>query len=360
MLHLIDQALLDRMAIDESEIDTRKRLMGCRPEDEHLLSEAASVMKPVIGQIVHDFFTLLMHQNEISQFAIGGETYRRLKGEMARYVSSLFGEERGREYVYERLRIGLIHQRNGVEPKLFIAAMKALKAVLRDHISRCMPDKKSGLAVWNALDSLLCFDTMFVLDTYFYSYMSQVDQARSEIETYARSLEEQVAARTRELEEQSRRDSLTGLYNHRAFTEFLRRDLALAIRNGTPLCLVYIDVDDFKIVNDKHGHREGDDLLKQIGSVLASVSRESDIACRYGGDEFCVILPNAFSQQAKIFCERIIDRFTRIRQDVTMSFGIGQSGPVDHLDMDSLIRAADGLMYSAKRISGNHIGIVDA
>lgn len=356
----VDRALLDRMAIDDAEIGVRKRLMGCREEDQQLLAEAARYIRPVIGEIVHSFFMLLLHQNEISRFAIDGRTGRRLKGEIAKYVNSLFGAENGREYVYERLRIGQVHQKNGVEPKLFIAAMKGLKSVLRDHVSRHIPDKKTGLAVWNALDALLCFDTLFVLDTYFYSYVSEIDQAKSKMETYARSLEEKVAARTRELEELSRRDSLTGLYNHRAFTEFLRRDLALAIRSGASLCLVYIDIDDFKLINDEHGHREGDEVLQDLGAVLLSASRESDMACRYGGDEFCIILPNAREEQARVLCERIIQEFSKKRKDVTLSFGIAQSGPGKHVDMDSLIRVADSLMYSAKRRDGHHIGTIDA
>ncbi len=352
---MVNKAFLEKMGIDTAEVELRKRLMGFRRKDAQVLTEAAGYIDPVISEIVDEFFGILSDRSEISRFLIGDTTLGTLESKMGNYLRGLFSGHYDQEYVLERLKIGLLHQHKGVEPKLFVSAMKNLKEILRRHISQRIPDKRLGLAAWNAVDSLLTFDTLFVLDAYFYSLVTEIDDARGQLEEYARSLEEKVASRTRELEELSRRDSLTGLYNHRAFNEFLRRDLALSIRNDLPLSLVYIDVDDFKDVNDELGHYQGDQVLKHLGWVLAAVTRESDIPCRYGGDEFCVILPNTSESQARAYCERVIKQFSSTYPKVTLSFGIAQSGPDEHLDMDTLIRRADELMYSAKKSGGDRI-----
>ncbi len=355
MKRIQGQALLEKMGIDEAEIESRKRLMGVRPEDADILVKARSFIEPVIPDMVQEFLEILSERNEIARFSLKSDALESLTEKLESYLLGFFQGDYGNDYVYERLRIGQVHQHRAVEPKHYIAAMKSLQGILRRHVSKLIPDKNFGLAVWDALDTLLNLDFLFVLDTYLLSLVSEIDQAKNELEDYAHSLEEKVADRTRELEELSRRDSLTGLYNHRAFTEFLRRDLALAIRNSSPLCLVYIDVDDFKLVNDRHGHHEGDQVLKHFGWVLAAVSRESDIPCRYGGDEFCVILPNVLEAQARIYCERVMTEFAKEHGGVTASFGIVQSGPDDHTDMDTLIRRADELMYSAKRTDDSSI-----
>lgn len=355
MHDLSGQELLDRMGADFGEIELRKRLLGIGPNEVALLEQGSGLLQNELDNIVDEFFDGLKNLDELAPFFKNTERLERLRRPLREYVASLFGGSYDTEYVQNRLHIGLIHEEKGVQPKFYVSAVKLLKDILRVTLARCTRDDHLAFAIWNAVDRLLCFDTLFILDTYFRSLMSDVDRAKGEAESYARCLEEKVAARTRELEELSRRDSLTDLYNHRAFNEFLRRDLALAIRNNAALSLVYLDVDDFKLVNDERGHHEGDQVLKDLGKVLMRVSRESDMPCRYGGDEFCIILPNSNESQARAYCQRVIAEFSKHHPNIGLSIGVVQSGPDEHIDMDTLIQRADRLMYTAKRNDTDHI-----
>jgi diguanylate cyclase (GGDEF)-like protein len=156
------------------------------------------------------------------------------------------------------------------------------------------------------------------------------------------------------LHEQALRDSLTGLFNRRYLDEMLERELQHAKRTNGTVALVLLDIDHFKNVNDTYGHLAGDEVLKELGKMLAGTSRSSDIACRYGGEEFIVVLRDT---DTAVACQRVEEwrkRFSAIRFDFqktgagfTFSAGIA-SFPGNARDRDTLINAADQLLYAAK------------
>ncbi|MCW5211306.1 GGDEF domain-containing protein [Desulfobulbus sp. TB] len=192
---------------------------------------------------------------------------------------------------------------------------------------------------------------------YIRSLVAAMEYAKNRSENYALSLEEKVAERTQELHELSRRDGLTGLYNHRAFLQLLKKELSYAKRNNLPLSLIYFDVDNFKSVNDKSGHLRGDEILKSIGLNLTKITRDIDVPCRYGGDEFCVVLSGSTSEDAEKFCHRLTEDFSENHEDVTLSIGVAQTGPEDFDDFETLIKRADSSMYEAKKNIGFQIMI---
>jgi len=209
----------------------------------------------------------------------------------------------------------------------------------------------------DALNKIILFDVQFVFDTYIASLVAEVETARDELEKYALGLEDEVAKRTAQLQELARKDELTGLLNQRGFYEMLRRELAGAERYKEALCLAYFDLNGFKQLNDTQGHKAGDDLLVLLGGVMISCVREIDMACRYGGDEFCIILPRTEIQDARSVVERLIENFKqKNKTSVSFSVGIISTANIEHCDVDTLVKGADRLMYQAKEMSRKKSG----
>ena len=179
-----------------------------------------------------------------------------------------------------------------------------------------------------------------------------------ELSQLARAFDEMAGAlqqREQELHEQAISDPLTGLYNRRYLSEFLSRELVRARRSATPVAVVFIDLDRFKRINDSFGHEAGDRVLTAVGALLKSKVRGSDIACRYGGEEFAVIMPQAGVDAANRRAEDIrlaiaaldLSHAGKSLGRLTASFGIALFP--DHAeDIDALLRVADVALYAAK------------
>jgi diguanylate cyclase len=171
----------------------------------------------------------------------------------------------------------------------------------------------------------------------------------------------EIASLQEQLHEQANRDPLTGLFNRRYLQETIERELARSLREKRPLCVMLIDIDYFKRVNDQHGHQAGDEVLKALAPLLAGSARQEDVACRYGGEEFMLLLPTmplavAF-QRAESWRERFsattISSGTKQIQ-VTISIGIAEF-PTNGRTADALIRSADLALYQAKSSGRNRV-----
>jgi diguanylate cyclase (GGDEF)-like protein len=152
-------------------------------------------------------------------------------------------------------------------------------------------------------------------------------------------------------------DALTGLYSREVFDQWLAKSVAETRRYGDPLSLLMADIDDFKMVNDTHGHQIGDEVLKQIDADFLSSLRSADLAARYGGEELVAILPHTECDSAYTVAEKIrkavCERFKN-RLEVTISIGVAcwqgdMNGPAD------LIQAADKQLYAAKAAGKNRV-----
>jgi diguanylate cyclase (GGDEF)-like protein len=163
------------------------------------------------------------------------------------------------------------------------------------------------------------------------------------------------------LREQAIRDPLTGLFNRRYLTETLQREHARATRSGGPLALVMMDIDHFKQINDDFGHELGDRVLQIMGALLAELSRGADVACRYGGEEFVILLPDATGAAAAARAEQwrtaIAQRnFGDAERELRVTASIGVAAFPAHAGTpDELLRIADVALYQAKREGRNRV-----
>jgi diguanylate cyclase (GGDEF)-like protein len=180
----------------------------------------------------------------------------------------------------------------------------------------------------------------------------------------------ELVVKNRLLAEASSRDALTGLYNRWFLVEKLDSELNRALRHGSPMSLLMLDLDHFKQINDTFGHPAGDQVLQAIGRLLRESCRVYDVPGRYGGEEFCVVLPETRPANTIVVAERIRHRLESTELPcgdrsvvVTASIGIaGMDVPVDDGDVLSpaaLIDRADRALYAAKSHGRNRVEMWD-
>jgi diguanylate cyclase (GGDEF)-like protein len=176
-----------------------------------------------------------------------------------------------------------------------------------------------------------------------------VDDRRRAVEATQRIL--------RDLREQTLRDPLTSLYNRRFLEDYLERELIRAKRERASLALIMMDLDRFKQINDSAGHQAGDQVLVEVGALLKRHVRGSDIACRYGGEEFALVLPKTTLESARRRSAEIcsaIRREPELLRGVTASLGVALC-PAHATDAEALLRAADQALYEAKEAGRNQV-----
>ncbi|WP_025270419.1 diguanylate cyclase [Hippea sp. KM1] len=168
--------------------------------------------------------------------------------------------------------------------------------------------------------------------------------------------------KNRKLYEESLKDPLTGLYNRRYMELFMKREVEMAKRYKHTLSALMIDIDDFKKINDQYGHRVGDEVLKKIAKIILDSTRSVDVAIRFGGEEFVVILPNTNISDAKAIAGRIRENIENSsilecedKSSTRCTVSIGVSSTDNSTSIEELINYADKNMYKAKRNGKNRV-----
>ena len=198
-------------------------------------------------------------------------------------------------------------------------------------------------------------DEIGTLGMAFNSMADRLSRSRQSLLQLNAKLERRIEERTRELQDLASRDPATNLYNRRHFAEVLAREFARAVRYGQDLTLMMVDLDNFKAVNDNHGHRAGDEVLLLTAETLRDELREADIAARYGGDEFIAMLPQTSGPEAEAVALRVIEAVrSRARRTmpgipVDVSTGLASLRNTGAPSAEALQADVDKALYSVKR-----------
>jgi diguanylate cyclase (GGDEF)-like protein len=215
---------------------------------------------------------------------------------------------------------------------LAVVVLSFLLSVTGGMINARGQPENELIVLWNGLTPLALFLVISAL----------LDKLRTRLEL------EQRLART---------DHLTGCLNAHAFMPMMQYHFDLAARDGRPITLAYIDLDDFKVVNDTQGHNEGDRVLKLVARIWLEACRHTDLVVRLGGDEFCVLFPNTDQRGAASIIHKARQAMTNafLTEHVNITCSIGAiTFPVAVQDIDEAIKAADLLMYRAKKTHGKN------
>jgi diguanylate cyclase (GGDEF)-like protein len=161
----------------------------------------------------------------------------------------------------------------------------------------------------------------------------------------------------------SRRESLTGCFNRRAFYELFPREVDRARRLGQGVAVLFLDIDHFKLINDRHGHETGDRVLQQLSARLRGIIRETDLLFRWGGEEFVILMPHTGPGEGPALAERVraavaerpfVASDSHPEVSVTVSLGVAGSA-VWPIDPDALLARADAACYRAKESGRNRV-----
>lgn len=193
--------------------------------------------------------------------------------------------------------------------------------------------------------------------------VTHVEEHRAELErmlSLLRNSRDEIKRKNTELEILATQDALTGCLNRRAFFETFDSLWVESKAMGTPLACLMIDIDHFKSVNDTYGHHAGDEVLRQVSKVIREIHKDKGLVCRYGGEEFCVLLPQYEMSQAIAECEKTRAAIAEIRLldpaelRLTCSIGVSELR-FDAPDPQSLVNQADSCLYVAKREGRNRV-----
>ena len=249
-----------------------------------------------------------------------------------------------------------------------LAPIARIRNRMQDIVSH--PEGELQIMKVSGCDELADLASIFnKMQTSLYAHRQQLKERVQIADENLTRLNQELMLRSKELEQMvtlsqqlATTDSLTGLHNRRFLDENLASIFALAKRHADPLCLVLLDVDFFKQINDAHGHASGDEVLKQLADLIRLGIRDSDTSARMGGDEFAFVLPRTTVQQGTVFANSLLDK-TRAHDfklsngkilKVTLSMGVVQLTDDIH-SMEALFGAADRALYESKHRGRNRV-----
>lgn len=346
----IKKSLSLQMKVTEAEIEQRKRLFELNDETISIIKKYSCVINNKIDSIIHSFYEKQIQNNEISLLIGDSDTLERLKKAQKQYVTSLFQGVYDQNYVNYRLRVGLTHKRIGVPPKLYLSSVMILKETIIQELQKFNTNMNEEIELRKSLDKVLQFDVSYIFDTYIRFLLNEVDTSKEILEKYAEELEDKIYEKTETLREISYKDQLSGLYNRRGFNDFGLKKLEFCKRKQLPLSMIYLDLNNLKIVNDSKGHNEGDVLIQKFSLAISQSLRGEDSGFRVGGDEFCILLPGCSKENTKHVIYKIVKSAWSIDRSIIFAFGVATTGPKTYMTLDELISEADGQMYLHKKL----------
>lgn len=309
-----------------------------------------SVIRPNLRTILDGFLDSLGGSEWFASIVGNNFDHTRLGKSLENYLLTLGIDFSEQQYFEDRLRIGQVHLRMGVPQSAYQCSFQILQGLLLRHIPRDEPD---GHAVYDQLIQFVLAITALDMSLAAESYCT------ARMCGLVNSLHNE-RGKNEHLHRLATTDWLTDLHNHSHTRQLLLDALEQARSEHSPLCVIMADLDKFKLINDRHGHLVGDQVLKIAASRMISAARTHDEIGRYGGEEFLFVLRETDLATAAEVAERVRLRISsdaihssKAKIRVSLSLGIAQAREDD--DVNTLIDRADAALYAAKQAGRDRV-----
>lgn len=347
-------ALVNKYGLTDNEIKRRLAIFGVGPDDAILIAAVKPAIVNEVESLVQSFYSRLFDFPELARFLSHAEVASRLRMEMGRYLLTLGESIESPEYVEGRLRVGVVHDRIGVPLKGYLGAYAGFQYDLSKVVGSALADPATTASTVGAINRVILFDVSLAVETYHIAALDRSEHLIAQLE-----------ANQEQIRRLSQTDYLTGVMNRRSFVDSLDGEIQRCQRYGNALSVLMIDIDNFKSINDSHGHQAGDAILKKVAHTLSTTIRMTDRCGRWGGEEFAVLMPETDLDTAQIMAERI--RLAIIHEEVAVSskrlmasVSIGVATWRDAtLDAARLVDHADMAMYAAKVAGKNCVRVAE-
>lgn len=324
-------------------------------EGDHKVAEVLHqvILDKQADKIVDDFYDYLLQHNEYV-LLLEPDLIPALKQTQSAYVRSFGVDFDTSDYFDHRLRIGLIHKKVGLTLGLYQCAYRQLQQLMLNEIpDNFIQDGVTGRDLCCFIHKVTALDMTLAIETYHDALVTDIQEELDNVHIEEAALRERVQT-----------DSLTGLFTRDYGLAVLKKSLT-SEKKDNGLCLILADIDHFKLVNDTYGHLAGDEVLRQIANILSSAVRDFDTVCRFGGEEFIIVLRHTTSHVAIKVAERIrqsisenVIQYAGKDINVTISQGIVVAAPGS--DSMALLNKADMALYKAKAQGRNCVVMSEA
>lgn len=343
--------LCELFQITPHEIEAQRAFLGITAEDETRLARIHEVIRDDLDAIVSEFYDHLLRHGELERFLGDPPVLDRLKAAQKKYLLSMGLQSNRLDYFEGRLQIGVNLERAGLQQNWYLGASSVLFDIIGRRLA-AIGGLKSGelMALMTTLKKILTLDSGLVVETYYKTATQQLENALQQLTEVQHSLQKV-----------SRLDGLTQVNSRRFLMEALEQEWHRSGRFHRPFTVLFVDLDHFKQVNDKHGHGFGDFVLQQVVQVMHNLLRPADILGRYGGEEFVIGLVEADEKIAEQIAERIRKKisessFQREEHKASVTVSIGVAAKAEGVErLEVLIERADRALYKAKDAGRNRV-----
>lgn len=307
-------------------IEERKKYIGISDEDiKNLKIISQKLSENELDIIFKEFYEYLQNFKETKKI-LRNANIPNLIEKQKKYFRHMLDGKFNEEYIEERLKVGVVHQNLNLKAFYFIGAYSRWQNGIIERLKKKFPAREV-VELIVSLSKCVKFDIMLVLDVYH----------------FAENL-----------------DPLTNTLSRSIFLKYVEIEIHNAKRYNYPLSLIMYDVDNFKFINDTYGHSLGDKILKETAILVRESIRKGDIFCRWGGDEFLILLPHTNVEGAKIVAEKILKRIKDLKIDsinVSVSIGVSEFEREKDKNFNDLFTKTDKALYKAKKLGRNRIAL---